>query len=102
SAALLAPRGNQRRDGGEMVRICRVPEPEEDRDRDHDQKGVAGAERRDLVVETEHELSGPLARRRGDWSSRRRTYRLAAMLHLRIVAPPDRSERVLALLDGSP
>jgi uncharacterized hydrophobic protein (TIGR00271 family) len=43
-----------------------------------------------------------LTQARRVWISRRGTYRVAPMLHLRIVVPSDRGERALAALEGTP
>ena len=52
----LAAGGDERRHGGEVVRVGRVAEAEQDRDADDDEQRGAVREVRDPVVESEHQV----------------------------------------------
>ncbi len=59
TARALTPRGNQRRDGGDVIRIGRVAEAEKHRDENHDADGGAAREACNCVVESEHDGCSP-------------------------------------------
>ena len=55
-AGALLPRGNERRDGGDVIRVGRMAQAEQHRDEEHDDDGSAVRETCDRVVESEHEV----------------------------------------------
>ena len=68
-AGALLPGGDERGDGGDVVRIRRVTQAEQGRDEDHDEHGAAGGEMGDGVVEPEHVSYSSLSGGRFDAAS---------------------------------
>jgi hypothetical protein len=53
----LAAARDERRHGGEVIRVARVAEPEQDGDGENDPDGRAAGRGRDSLVETEHRIT---------------------------------------------